>query len=243
MNLVLEYIQYLWKSNLITTDNSETTLKLKNCLTSSTTTFDYEKELEVLRKLAKNKKRKIVVQDFGAGSKKMSNQRSIKNIYKTSQSSRKFQRILHKLVEEFNCQSILEMGTSLGFSSVYLSKATKKGIVTTVEACTATANEANSLIQKMNLKNVNLVNSTFHEYFKKYPSENYDFVFVDGHHDGLALLDYMEILHSRTLPGTIFVLDDIRWSDSMLFAWKKLIQKPEFICSYDMFRMGVLVRK
>jgi predicted O-methyltransferase YrrM len=243
MNLVLEYIQYLWKANLKSTDTNETAAKIKNCITSSTSNLAYENELKVFRNIAKRQNRKIQVKDFGAGSKKMGFERSIQSIYKNSRSSLKYQRILFKLVKEFQCDSVLEMGTSLGFTTVYLSNAVKTGKVTTIEACQETANEAKSLFQEMKLENVVLVNSTFSDFFEKNPEQTFDFVFVDGHHDGKALLEYMEILLKRCKSGCIFVLDDIRWSGSMYDAWKELIQKSEFDFHFDLFRMGILVYK
>lgn len=243
MNLVLEYIQYLWKAKLKSTDTSETASKIKNCLLSSATNLAYESELKVFRNKAKRDNRKIYVKDFGAGSKKMGTERSIQNIYRNSRSGLKYQRILYKLIGDFHCQSVLEMGTSLGFSTVYLSKAIKTGNVTTVEACPETVKEASTLFQETDLENVNLINSTFTDFFKNYPHQTFDFVFVDGHHDGLALLEYMEILLKRSDAGSIFVLDDIRWSDGMFAAWNELVSMPEFSTSADLFRMGILVKK
>jgi predicted O-methyltransferase YrrM len=243
MNLALEYIQYRWKAKFTSPTLTETLVNIKNCLSSSTTNLVYERELKVFRSQAKRNKRKIQVKDFGAGSKKMGTKRSIQNIYSNSRSARKYQRFLYQLIKEFNCQSVLEMGTSLGFTTVYLSKATTNGRVITIEACSETAKEASDLFEGMSLENTILVNSTFSDYFEKNRQENFDFVFVDGHHDGKALLEYMNILTKSCSPGCIFVLDDIRWSDGMLGTWRELIQKAEFECHYDLFRMGILVMK
>lgn len=243
MNLVLEYIHYKWKNTFSPQISDETQAKIKNCVSFSNTVLAYENDLKVFRNFAKSTTRKINVIDFGAGSKKMGSERSIQNIYRTSRSTISAQRMLYQLIREFKCKNVLEMGTSLGFTTVYLSKGNEQGNVTTLEACPATALEAKQLFDKLNLKNVELICSTFSDYFEKNTFTKYDLVFVDGHHDGEALLNYMNILLNRSLPGCIYILDDIRWSDSMYSAWQKLIQKTEFEFHIDLFRIGILVKK
>jgi hypothetical protein len=66
-------------------------------------------------------------------------------------------------------------------------------------------------------------------------------VFVDGHHDGQALLSYMNELKPITHNDTIFVLDDIRWSNSMMEAFETLIDSSNYHVSMDFFRVGIIV--
>ena len=54
---------------------------------------------------------------------------------------------------------------------------------------------------------------------------------------------YLQLLKKHTHIDTIIVLDDIRWSDSMLDAWKELIKEKDFHLSMDFFRMGILVKR
>ena len=68
-------------------------------------------------------------------------------------------------------------------------------------------------------------------------------MFIDGHHDGKALLEYLDALSPFTDEDTIFILDDIRWSNSMLDSWNKLKASDIYHLSMDFFRMGVLVKR
>src|SRR5688572_15987195 len=82
--------------------------------------------------------RTIEITDLGAGSKKnRSNVRSIKSIASTAVKKKKYARLMSRLVKYFNSRIILEFGTSLGLTSVYLSRATQ-GAVFTIEGCPAT---------------------------------------------------------------------------------------------------------
>ena len=74
-------------------------------------------------------------------------------------------------------------------------------------------------------------------------STRFDLVFIDGHHDGKALIKYIKDLEGHTHDQTIFILDDIRWSKSMLDSWNNLIKSDAFNLSMDFFRMGILVKR
>ncbi len=113
--------------------------------------------------------------------------------------------------------------------------------ITTVEACPNTRAEAIKNFSNTHSNEIKSILDTFHDFLSKPNSTIYDVVFVDGHHDGLALLDYMEHLKEISHNETIFILDDIRWSDSMYEAWNKLINDPYYHVTMDLFRMGIVV--
>lgn len=242
MNLILEYLNYRLTSLFIVRKKEIFVNKVRQCYQKRNEKLIFEDELFIHRKVCRASNRTIKITDFGVGSKKMGNVRAISKIYKTSVASVSFQRLLFQLIKENRCMNVLEMGTSLGFSSVYLSKATL-GKVTTIEACPNTAREAEALFSKMALTNVHLIHSTFTDFFKLANTERYDFVYIDGHHDGAALLAYMDFLKPQMKANSIVVVDDIRWSDSMLEAWKKLVNDEYFESFTDLFRMGVLLTK
>lgn len=239
MNLILAYIQSRFRTLSTIRKKGTFVGYIHECRNKGNENITFEQEIQAIRTETKKDKRTITIQDFGAGSKKLSNERSISAIYKTSVASLKFQRMLFQIVSQFECKNILEMGTSLGFSAVYLSKASL-GKVTTVEACPAIYNEATQLFDKMQLKNVTAIHSTFVNYFEKENSEPYDLVYIDGHHDGTALLSYVEILKPRLSQKAILVIDDIRWSKGMQEAWSTLINDADFKSNVDLFRMGIL---
>ena len=85
--------------------------------------------------------------------------------------------------------------------------------------------------------------STFDYFLENYTGDQFDLVFVDGHHDGEALKKYMSQLEKFTHNDTIFILDDIRWSDSMLDAWKWFVQHPDYHVTMDLFRMGIVLKR
>jgi len=67
----------------------------------------------------------------------------------------------------------------------------------------------------------------------------FDVVFMDGCHEGTALLDQWSRIQPALSPGAIVVVDDIRWSKDMHGAWLQLCASPAW-SGLDLFRIGVL---
>ncbi len=189
----------------------------------------------------KKNESKIEINDFGAGSKRLNNTRKIKEIYKISSSKGKYSLLLYKLAHYYHPKNILEFGTSLGIGTFHLASGNNSGKVTTVEACENTLNEAKRNFTNFKIKNVTAVHSTFDAFLSSSQNRSFDLVYIDGHHDGKALLVYLEKLKPLTHNDTIFILDDIRWSDSMYSAWTTLINDPYYHVSLDFFRMGIIL--
>lgn len=245
MKIGFEYIKYRWKiSSKKTSDSNFTRDFYENCLA-----IDLNEHSKLHLKTLFNKLRKddriITIQDFGAGSKKLGNDRKISTILKTSSSKGKYGKLLYQLNKHYQFTNILEFGTSLGVGTSYLALGNSKANITSIEACNNTRNIA--LENFTQFDHVQSIHATFDDFLtaetleinEKSSREIYDFIFIDGHHDGDALLNYMEKLKPFTIKETIFVLDDIRWSDSMFKAWNTIVKSGEFEI-VDLFRVGIV---
>src|SRR6187200_1688659 len=88
---------------------------------------EYEK-VELLRRQLLNDNVILEVEDFGAGSvvdKK--NKRSISSIAKNAAKPKKFGQLLFRMAKHYQPANILELGTSLGITTSYLSLAKHDG--------------------------------------------------------------------------------------------------------------------
>ena len=150
---------------------------------------------------------------------------------------------MYQLAKHYKFQNSLELGTSIGIGSIHLAKGNALGKVTTVEACSATRTVALTNFDEINCTNIDSINSTFVDFFKTYSGEKFDLIYIDGHHDGAALLNYLQAVEPFSHDETIYLLDDIRWSDSMFNAWNQLKADDRFHVSIDFFRMGMLVKR
>jgi len=243
VNLFFEYIKYRWNAKGRHGTHSPFVYDFVDKCLKIEIDPRFKTERENLFKKLKIDSRKITIQDFGAGSKRLGAQRKISALYRTSSSKGKFGDLLYKVSKHYKPMRILEFGTSLGIGTIHLSKGNPEAKISTVEACTETRKEALKNFEKLDCKNILSYHSTFSDFLKSQSEEIYDLVFIDGHHDGTALLAYLQTLEKFTHNDTIFILDDIRWSTSMFEAWKSIESSDEYHVTMDLFRMGIVLKR
>jgi len=186
---------------------------------------------------------KITIEDHGAGSNvNKSNTRQLKDIVKNTVKAPKYGQLLFRLVNHFKPATILELGTSLGISTLYLAAPNKKMKVITVEGCSSTAKVAQINFDKIGFENIELVNDTFDHFLPEHLSKvnTLDFVFFDGNHQKEATINYFNWCVEKANNETIFVFDDIHWSDGMNAAWEEIKKHPKVTSTMDLFFMGIV---
>lgn len=152
-------------------------------------------------------------------------------------------RLLFRLCRYMQPQSIVELGTSLGISTLYMAAATPDVPLHTIEVNADVQQIAQNQFDTMGCGNVYTHCGTFAEHLpsllQHLPSVG--LAFVDGHHQGEAMLRYVEAMLPHITPSSMLVLDDIRWSDDMEAAWHVLCADPRVSLSIDLFRCGILL--
>ncbi len=239
MKIGLEYIKYRWKAKKRHGIHSPFVYDLTDKCLQQLIDEPSKVKLQALFSKLKNDHRLLTISDFGAGSKKLSNQRKVSEIYRTSSSKGKYGQLLYQISRHYQPENILEFGTSLGIGTSYLHLGNRSASITTVEACEQTRGIALENFNELETKAINSLHLTFKEFLEEPPNTKFDLVFVDGHHDGGALMDYLVQLKAITHNDTMFVLDDIRWSDSMLNSWNKVVSSPDYHVTLDFFRFGI----
>lgn len=243
MNLVFEYIKYRWNAKGRHGTHSPFVYDFVDQCMQISLDNEFIEERKKLFSSLKSENRTITIEDFGVGSKKLNNERLISQIFKTSSSKGKYGNLLYQLSAHYRPNRILEFGTSLGIGTIHFSKGNTSSRIVSIEACQATRNEALENFGKLNCTNIESIHATFSSFLKTYSGEKFDLVFIDGHHDGLALKNYLEQLNPFTHNDTLFILDDIRWSNSMFEAWKDLCLSQDYHVTMDLFRMGIILKR
>ncbi len=185
----------------------------------------------------------IDVSDFGAGSHVMkSNRRKVSDIYKNSAIREKYGEVLFRLINRYRSKTIVELGTSLGVSTLYLALPGGSNRVLTIEGCPETARIAAEVFVELKLKNVTSLVGKFYDVLPGVLGEieTLDFLFVDGHHEYGATMDYFRMCKKKAGNNSIFVFDDIHWSEGMEKAWEEICNDPDVSITVDLFQLGLV---
>lgn len=215
---------------------------VKNVLEDSRLFYAYH-SIETHRKFLLKNHKKIEVTDLGAGSKySKQKQRSIRQIAQSALSSPRFCRILFKLCHHYQAQRILEMGTSLGISAAYLHSADTRARLITMEGCPNIAEEAKKLFKTLKLKKIEIRVGDFEKSLEEALQSlgSADLIFFDGNHRKAPTLAYFEKAMKYAQESSIFIFDDIYWSEEMMETWEQLKQDQRVRLSIDLFDMGLL---
>jgi predicted O-methyltransferase YrrM len=200
--------------------------------------------VEQLREALKKTSTVLEVKDFGAGSVvSKTNQRSVASIASNAAKPKKFAQLLFRMVQQYQPQTIIELGTSLGISSSYLAMGNKAATVYTMEGAPAIAAQARKNFAQLQLSNIQVIEGNFDDTLPALITQltKTDFVFIDGNHRKEPTLAYFEQLLPLTHNDTIIVFDDIHWSQGMEEAWSVIQQHPSVRCSIDLFFIGIVL--
>lgn len=200
-----------------------------------------QNQLNTYRKFLQNNPEKIEIEDFGAGSKKHGTTRSIQQIFSISSSKKKYGKLLYQLAHHFEVKNVLELGTNLAWGTYNLHLGAPEAKIVSIEGCKSIFEFNQKHFPKT--ENIAFVHATFDDYIAKLTDEKFDLIFIDGDHRGASLLRYISALKKHTHNETIWIFDDIRWSDDMWETWNQLIQEKEFHVSIDMLRLGIVVQR
>ncbi len=127
-------------------------------------------------------------------------------------------------------------------STAYMSIASPKAKVVTIEGSEAISKIAHENFTSLDLENIHLVTGSFENTLSS--TLNYmpqlDFVFIDGHHQKEATIKYFEMCLTKSHTKTVFIFDDINWSEEMKSAWNILKNHKQSTLTFDLFMMGLL---
>lgn len=214
---------------------------IKNVLRDKTRYKDYA-SVEALRKKLLSRKDSIEIEDFGAGSTTLiTRKRAVKDVAATSLKPKKYAQLLYRIAKRYNCNSVVELGTSFGITTSYLAAAGAEN-VTSFEGSPAIAAIAKEQFKASHLQNVKVLlgnmDDTIPRFVKDAPPQ--DLFFLDGNHRKEPTLLYFEQLLTLAKPNSIFIIDDIHWSEGMEEAWGLLKSHKAVTLSLDLFFIGIL---
>jgi predicted O-methyltransferase YrrM len=242
------YLQYLNKSGTRHSVHSPFVYTLVDEVIRNKEEYPEFVEIEDLRQELLRKSQLIEITDFGAGANFKSYEHRFERVSELARKSsvdEKFGRLLFRLARHFKPETIIELGTSLGVSTLYLAKANPAAKVITLEGCTTKSEQAATNFASLHASNIDLHIGRFDIVLPDLVKDitKIDFAFIDGHHTYDATIDNFQTLLQITHNDTVFVFDDIHWSRGMEKAWQQITDHQHVTVSIDLFRFGIVFLK
>ena len=157
----------------------------------------------------------------------------------------RYGQVLFKMVNYYRPEKILEMGTSLGITTLYLSTPNQNARVITLEGCPETMRLAQEHFDKLNAKNITPIVGEFSSTLPDALSKlgKLDFLYLDGNHSYKPTLDYFEKCLPYCHEDSILVFDDIHLNKGMEQAWDEIRNHQKVTIGIDLFKLGIVFFK
>ncbi|TPE46104.1 O-methyltransferase [Pontibacter mangrovi] len=243
LRLAADYLLYRVRALKLHGVHSPFVFDLYHNVLHHTGHFQAYDNVEALRQELLHDDRQLQVTDFGAGSRSINrNTRKVKDIARTSAKPAKYAQLLFRLVNRFQPETILELGTSLGMTTSYLAEARKEAQIYTFEGCPSIGQVAKEGFKKNGYSNIQLIEGNLDETLvpQLEQLEKLDFAFLDGNHRYEPTLRYFESCLAKSHENTVLVLDDIYWSAEMKRAWQEIKHHPQVRQTIDLFFIGLV---
>ncbi|WGF88260.1 O-methyltransferase [Marinivivus vitaminiproducens] len=157
-------------------------------------------------------------------------------------------RLLFALVRHTHPESVVEMGTNVGISGLYIAAALEcngSGRLVTMEGAPSKAALARDNFARAGLADrMTVVVGDFNDTLDGViaAARPVDMAFIDGFHDGPATLRYHAMIKANAAQDAVLVYDDIRWSKGMQAAWQTLAAEPDTGTVIDLGPVGFWTR-
>lgn len=201
--------------------------------------YCFEKiEKERLRLL--NNQHTIYVDDFGTGT---SGNRRIDCIARTAIKPRKEAQMIFRIANALKPKCILELGTSLGITTAYLSNAAPHGKIITFEGSQAIADKAKNVFTQLHLNNITQVVGNINDQLPatlQTLNQPVDFAFIDANHQKDATLRYFDLIANHCTENSVILIDDIHASKDMAAAWEQIRNDQRVHACLDTFHTGII---
>lgn len=242
LSFLFNYLKYLLLSKTAHGIHSPFVFELYNEVINKKSRYYAFDKIEQLRQNLLISQKEIEVKDLGTGK---SGKKAIREIAERSAKNSKYGELLFRIGNYFKPDSILELGTSLGIGTSYLASANLNAKTLTIEGCPNTAKEARKNFESLGLKNIEIIVGDFNSVLPAVLSgtghrASGTLVFFDGNHRKEPTLNYFTQCLELANNDSVFVFDDIHWSNEMEEAWKEIKQHPQVSVTIDLFFLGLV---
>lgn len=243
LSFVIDYLKHRLSAKTRHGTHSPFVYRLTDEVIYDFTPKEEYKSIEAQRKKLFNDDSLITVTDLGAGSHLNKNRtKKISQIAKNALKRPRLAQLLGRLARDQGPENIIELGTCLGLTTAYLSKARPGASIVTIEGCPQTAAAAQRNFNELGLSNINLQVGNFDQLLPGLIGglPRLDFVYIDGNHRKEATLNYFRWCLPKVHEHSLLIFDDIYWSEGMKEAWEEIKAHPDVTVTIDLFWIGLV---
>ncbi|MCB0528388.1 MAG: class I SAM-dependent methyltransferase [Lewinellaceae bacterium] len=240
---IVEYLKFYWRAETRYRLHSPHIFSLAEAVLENPRRYYAFRDVEWLREQMRDSESSIELVDYGGeeDARPETSRLRLREILHRAASSPAQGRLLFLLTCWAAPRKILELGTSLGLSAMYIASAARTAKMITLEGAPACADLARVNFSLLGLRHVEVKTGPFRETLPVALQEMQapDLVFIDGHHRPGPVLQYFETCLAHANPGTVFVFDDMYWSPDMTEAWKKIQAHGRVTMTVDFFDLSL----
>lgn len=204
---------------------------------------NYQQIIKVKKGLTKNQQT-IELEKMGAASAAMkTSMQKIGRIASVAGIRNKYGKLLYNIIAHYKPAKVLELGTNLGISTLWMAMASKDSKIFTIEGQQGLLNAAKDFTQKASVSNIDYIHGNFDVVLPEIlDKKEFDIVFIDGNHTYEATLRYFQLLIENVPETAMLIFDDIYWSAGMKKAWCEIKADSRVVVSIDLFQFGIVLK-
>ena len=113
--------------------------------------------------------------------------------------------------------------------------------ITSLEGSASLIEVAKDNHAALGIQNVSLLQGNFDKLLPSFlhNQSSLGLVFFDGNHRKQATLNYFNLCLEKATADSIFIFDDIYWSEEMNSAWMEIKSHPQITLTLDVFQFGI----
>lgn len=153
--------------------------------------------------------------------------------------------LLFLLARALSPDNVIELGTNVGISSAYIGAGLRSkghaGRIVTLDLSVYRQRLAKEVHRNLDIDNISSVPGWFVDTLPSalHNLRSVDLAFIDGYHLFQSTLHYFDQILKYSPENTVFVFDDIRWSDGMSEAWTRIQSDERLGLVIDLSKMGI----
>jgi predicted O-methyltransferase YrrM len=244
MHQIIAYIKYWFKAGSRHGLHSPLVYELLDEVLKSQKNYYAFDEIKHIKKQLLESKDSIEQIEHGAGSKrKNTQQKPIAVLAKTVSIPNQQGEWLFNLVRYFKPCNVLELGTCIGMSTLYMALEDTNRKIFTIEGNPDSAALAGKIFAQLQLKNIEQFVGKFEDKLEDVlkKMQQLGFAFIDGNHRYSPTIEYFNAILPFCNEQTVLVFHDIHWSKEMEKAWNEIAAHQSVSISIDYFYIGIII--